>query len=138
MLMSKQQKKAAEEITTSSTLIGKGTAIEGNIETTGNLRIEGKVIGNVISKSKVALGPVSAVTGDIIALNADIEGEVKGNLEIGELLTLKSTAVVDGDIQTSKLVVESGATFNGRCLMGKNRSLRISDNESQSGEAKTA
>lgn len=138
MLMSKQQKKAAEEISTSSTLVGKGTTIEGNIETTGNLRIEGKVHGNVISKSKVALGPVSTVTGDIIALNADIEGEVKGSLEVGELLTLKSTAVVDGDIQTSKLVVESGAAFNGRCAMGKNRSLRISENESGSGEAKTA
>ncbi|MFZ9504672.1 MAG: bactofilin family protein [Cyclobacteriaceae bacterium] len=138
MLMTKQQKKAAEEVSNSSTNVVKGTVIQGNIETTGNMRIEGKVTGNVMSSSKIALGPVSAVLGDISAMNADIEGEVKGNLEIGELLTLKSTAVVEGDIQTSKLVVEPGATFNGKCTMGNARNLRISNNESRTGEAKTA
>jgi cytoskeletal protein CcmA (bactofilin family) len=138
MLMTKEQKRAAEELSNSSTLVGKGTVIEGNIETTGTIRIEGKVTGNVTSKSKVVLGPLSSVLGDILALNADIEGEVKGNLEIGELLTLKSTSVTEGDIQTSKLVVEPGASFNGKCSMGNARNLRISDNGIRSGEAKTA
>jgi len=136
--MTKEQKRAAEELSNSSTLVGKGTVIEGNIETTGTIRIEGKVTGNVTSKSKVVLGPLSSVLGDILALNADIEGEVKGNLEIGELLTLKSTSVTEGDIQTSKLVVEPGASFNGKCSMGNARNLRISDNGIRSGEAKTA
>ena len=136
--MTKEQKRAAEELSNSSTLVGKGTVIEGNIETTGTIRIEGQVTGNVTSKSKVVLGPHSSVLGDILALNADIEGEVKGNLEIGELLTLKSTSVTEGDIQTSKLVVEPGASFNGKCSMGNARNLRISDNGIRSGEAKTA
>jgi len=138
MLMTKEQKRAAEELSNSSTLVGKGTVIEGNIETSGTIRIEGKVTGNVTSKSKVVLGPLSSVLGDIVALNADIEGEVKGNLEIGELLTLKSTSVTEGDIQTSKLVVEPGASFNGKCSMGNARNLRISENGIRSGEAKTA
>lgn len=136
--MTKEQKRAAEELSNSSTLVGKGTVIEGSIETSGTIRIEGKVTGNVTSRSKVVLGPLSSVLGDILALNADIEGEVKGNLEIGELLTLKSTSVVEGDIQTSKLVVEPGATFNGKCSMGNGRNLRISDNGVRTGEAKTA
>jgi len=138
MLMTKEQKRAAEELSNSSTLVGKGTVIEGSIETSGTIRIEGKVTGNVTSKSKVVLGPLSSVLGDIVALNADIEGEVKGNLEIGELLTLKSTSVTEGDIQTSKLVVEPGASFNGKCSMGNARNLRISENGVRSGEAKTA
>jgi len=136
--MTKEQKRAAEELSNSSTLVGKGTVIEGSIETSGTIRIEGKVTGNVTSKSKVVLGPLSSVLGDIVALNADIEGEVKGNLEIGELLTLKSTSVTEGDIQTSKLVVEPGASFNGKCSMGNARNLRISENGIRSGEAKTA
>lgn len=136
--MTKEQKRAAEELSNSSTLVGKGTVIEGSIETSGTIRIEGKVTGNVTSRSKVVLGPLSSVLGDILALNADIEGEVKGNLEIGELLTLKSTSVVEGDIQTSKLVVEPGASFNGKCSMGNARNLRISDNGIRTGEAKTA
>ncbi|HEY3430257.1 MAG TPA: polymer-forming cytoskeletal protein, partial [Cyclobacteriaceae bacterium] len=91
---------------------------EGNIETYGNIRVEGKVVGNVKSKSKVALGNSSNVQGNIIAQNADIEGEVRGRLEVSELLVLKATAVINGDIVTGKLVVEPGAVFNGSCKMG--------------------
>jgi len=56
MFTSKEQKRVAEEISNSSNNIGKGTYLEGNIETYGNIRIEGKVLGNIKSKSKVALG----------------------------------------------------------------------------------
>jgi cytoskeletal protein CcmA (bactofilin family) len=118
MLTSKEQKRVAEEISNSSNTIGKGTVLEGNIETYGNIRIEGKVIGNVKSKSKVALGNSSNIQGNIAAQNADIEGEVKGKIEISELLVLKATAIINGDIITGKLVVEPGAVFNGSCKMG--------------------
>ncbi len=118
MLTTKEQKRAAEEISTSSNVIGKGTVLEGNIETYGNIRIEGKIIGNIKSKSKIALGNSSHIEGNIIAQNADIEGQVRGRLEISELLVLKSTAVINGDILTGKLVVEPGAVFNGTCKMG--------------------
>jgi cytoskeletal protein CcmA (bactofilin family) len=118
MLTSKEQKRAAEENANSSNTIGKGTYLEGNVETYGNIRIEGKVTGNVKSKSKVALGHQSHVQGNILAQNADIEGEVKGKLEITETLVLKATAVINGDIITGKMVVEPGAVFNGTCKMG--------------------
>jgi len=118
MLTSKEQKRAAEEISNSSNVIGKGTVLEGNVETFGNIRIEGKVIGNIKSKSKIALGNGSHVEGNITAQNADIEGEVKGRIEISEMLLLKATAVINGDIITGKLVVEPGAVFNGSCKMG--------------------
>jgi cytoskeletal protein CcmA (bactofilin family) len=129
MFTSKEQKRVAEEISNSSNNIGKGTYLEGNIETYGNIRIEGKVLGNVKSKSKVALGNSSHVQGNIISQNADIEGEVKGRLEIAELLVLKATAVINGDIITGKLVVEPGAVFNGGCKMGATiKEIKISDN----------
>lgn len=118
MLTSKEQKRAAEEISNSSNVIGKGTFLEGNIETFGNIRIEGKVRGNITSKSKIALGNGSHVDGNISAQNADMEGEVKGKIEINEMLVLKATSVVHGDIVAGKLVVEPGAVFNGSCKMG--------------------
>ncbi len=118
MITTKEQKRAAEEISNSSNVIGKGTVLEGNIETYGNIRIEGKIIGNIKSKSKIALGGSSHVEGNITAQNADIEGEVRGKVDISEMLVLKSTAVVHGDISTGKLVVEPGAVFNGSCKMG--------------------
>jgi cytoskeletal protein CcmA (bactofilin family) len=129
MLTSKEQKRAADEISNSSNVIGKGTVLEGNIETYGNIRIEGKITGNIKSKSKIALGNSSHIEGNVTAQNADIEGEVKGKIEISELLVLKSTAVINGDIITSKLVVEPGATFNGTCKMGSAvRDIKLSDN----------
>lgn len=118
MFTTKEEKKAADEITNSSNVIGKGTVLEGNIETSGNIRIEGKIIGNLKSKSKVALGHSSVVDGNVSAQNADVEGTVKGKVEIADMLVLKSTAVVHGDISTGKLVVEPGAVFNGTCKMG--------------------
>ncbi|MBS1488907.1 MAG: polymer-forming cytoskeletal protein [Bacteroidetes bacterium] len=127
MLTTKEQKRVAEEISNSSNVIGKGTVLEGNIETHGNIRIEGRVLGHIKSKSKIALGNGSHVEGNITAQNADIEGEVKGKVDVSELLVLKSTAVVYGDINTGKLVVEPGAMFNGSCKMGVVKDIKLSE-----------
>lgn len=132
MFTSKEEKRVAEEISNSSNTIGKGTFLEGNVETYGNIRIEGKVTGNVKSKSKVALGPSSFVQGNVIAQNADLEGEVKGRIEVAELLVLKATAVIHGDIVTGKLVVEPGAIFNGTCKMGAGvKDIKVAENGAQ-------
>lgn len=128
MFTTKEEKRVAEAISNSSNSIGKGTFLQGNIETFGNIRIEGKIKGDVKSKSKIALGNASHVEGNIIAQNADIEGEVIGRIEISELLVLKSTAVINGDILTGKMVVEPGAVFNGSCKMGALvKEIKLSD-----------
>ncbi|HEX9649441.1 MAG TPA: polymer-forming cytoskeletal protein [Cyclobacteriaceae bacterium] len=128
-MFNKDEKKVAEEISNSSNIIGKGTILEGNIETYGNIRIEGKVIGNVKTKSKIALGQSCKVEGNILAQNAEVAGEVAGRIEVGEQLLLRPSAVINGDIITNKLIVESGATFNGGCKMGvKIKEIRIGEN----------
>ena len=138
MLNTKEQKRAAEELSSSSNTIGKGTFLEGNIETYGNIRIEGRIRGDVKSKSKVALGNSSHIEGNITAQNADIEGEVKGKLDVAETLVLKATAVVYGDINTGKLVVEPGAVFNGTCKMGATvKEIKIASENGFGQQAKT-
>lgn len=130
MLSSKKDHREAQEISTSSNNIGKGTIVEGKIETFGNIRIEGKVVGDVKTKSKVVLGQSSFVEGNILAQNADVEGELKGNIEISDILTLKATSIIHGDIKTNKLIVESGATFNGSCKMGVSiKEIKIGEDE---------
>lgn len=119
---SKEEQRTAEDASSSNNIIGKGTVIEGNITTNGNIRIEGRLIGNLVSKAKVVLGQSAEIEGNITAQNAEIAGTVKGKIDIAELLTLKATSVVNGDINTAKLVVESGAVFNGLCKMGVNTS----------------
>jgi len=118
MFKNKQDEMATQEATNSSNIIGKGTIVEGNVEAYGNIRIEGRINGSVKSKSKIALGQSSFVEGNIMAQNAEISGEVKGVVEVSDQLILRPSAVIAGDIITGKLIVESGATFNGGCKMG--------------------
>ncbi len=116
----KDTKKEQTELSNASTQIMKGTTVEGNIETFGNVRIEGKIVGNIKSKSKIAMGDSSFVEGNIVSQNAEIAGEVKGTVEVTDILTLKSSAQVKGDIITGKLIVEAGAVWNGTIKMGNN------------------
>ena len=92
--------------------------IEGDLESYGNIRLDGKVVGNVKTKSKIAMGESSYLEGNLVALNAEISGEIKGTVEVAEVLLLKPSAVINGDIKTGRLIVESGAVWNGTVKMG--------------------
>ena len=142
-MFSKEEKKEAEELSNSSNTIGKGTTVEGNIETFGNLRVDGRVVGNIVTKSKLVLGQTSQVDGNILAQNAEVFGEIKGKIEVSDLLTLKASSVIHGDILTTKLIVETGATFNGGCKMGNVvKEIKLGENGQQNAirpaEVKTA
>jgi len=108
-----------EGLKDSSNIIGKETSLEGNLNTPGSLRVEGKVKGSIQANAKVVLGETSGVEGDITAHTVEIGGVVQGTIKVSGLLTLKHTAVVNGDIMASKLVFEAGARFNGQCNMDK-------------------
>lgn len=99
-------------------IIGAGTAIEGEISSNGDIRIDGTIRGSVTSKARVVVGSTGVVEGDVFCQNADISGTVKGKTTVSEMLFLKSQARINGDIQTGKLVVEVGASFTGNCSMG--------------------
>ncbi len=103
---------------TSINLISAGTIIEGEIKSAGDIRIDGSIIGSVISKAKIVIGATGKIEGDIQCQNADISGTLNGKVQVAEMLHLKSTALVNGDIHTGKLVVEVGAAFTGNCNMG--------------------
>lgn len=105
-------------ISGSINLIGVGTSITGDVSCKGDIRIDGNIMGNVISKSKVVIGSTGSVTGDINCSHADISGYHKGDISVAETLFLKSTARIEGDIITHKLIVEAGAVFTGNCNMG--------------------
>jgi len=129
-MFNKTEKKVASEEVSNSNIIGKGTILTGDLETFGNLRVEGKLNGNIKSKSKIAFGQSSEVDGSVLAQNAEIAGHVTGMVEIAETLVLKASAVIDGDIITNKLLVESGAVFNGSCKMGvKSKEIHIGQDE---------
>ena len=97
---------------------GTGTTITGDVSTEGDVRIDGRVTGNVTSKAKVVIGATGVIEGNILCQNAYIDGRVSGSIEVSELLIFSKTSNVTGDIKIKKLVVEEGAKFNGKCSMG--------------------
>lgn len=98
-------------------ILNAGTSIQGDLISEGDIRIDGTVKGNVQVKAKLVLGPSSNVIGNVSALNCDISGSVKGNIQVSELLAIKASAQINGDISCSKLIIESGASFNGKSEM---------------------
>jgi cytoskeletal protein CcmA (bactofilin family) len=98
-------------------IINAGTTITGDLTSEGDMRIDGTVKGYVTSKARLVLGPTSKVEGDIKAANLELSGETNGNIIVTELLTIKATARVNGDLIANKLIIEAGAEFNGTCSM---------------------
>jgi cytoskeletal protein CcmA (bactofilin family) len=118
-------------ISGSINLIGIGTVINGDLVCKGDIRIDGEIIGNVHSKSKVVIGATGRVTGNVEATNMDLSGLLRGDVEVTETIYLKANSNLIGNMITNKLVVEAGAVFNGLCRMGQggNASLENVDSE---------
>jgi cytoskeletal protein CcmA (bactofilin family) len=98
-------------------MIAHGTVFEGDLKSEGDFRIEGTIKGTLITKGKVVIGNTGLVEGSLNCNNADVEGQIKGKLVVSDTLSLRASAHVDGDVQTGKLAVEPGATFNANCQM---------------------
>jgi cytoskeletal protein CcmA (bactofilin family) len=99
-------------------IISPCTELHGDINTTGDMRIDGKLTGNFSSSQKLVIGASGAIEGIIQCNDCDISGEVTGDLFIENLLALKSTANVTGKIYTNKILIELGAKYSGICTMG--------------------
>lgn len=98
-------------------LIGEGTVFEGTVHAESDIRASGRIVGTLDVEGKVMIAEGGSVEGEILATDADIAGQVQGEIRIDERLVLKSTAQVDGTIETDRLIVEEGAQFTGECEM---------------------
>ncbi len=98
-------------------LIGTGTTIDGNINSNGDIRIDGTLKGNLSTKGKVIVGDTGKISGEVNCKNFEVEGSVDGKVNVTDLLSLRSRSKILGDINTSKLAIEPGAVFTGKCDM---------------------
>lgn len=111
--------KAAEPVNTGKiNSIMEGTSIEGEIRSDSNVRIDGRVKGSITVRGRLIVGTSGVVEGDVTCQSSDIEGTVNGKINCQDLLSLKATAKLTGDIATKKLAIEPGAVFTGNCSMG--------------------
>lgn len=98
-------------------LINEGTRIQGDLVAQGDIRIDGQLTGDVQTRGRLAIGASGRLKGQLNGSQVDIAGEVDGDVVVSGVLTLRKTAKVSGDLTVSKLVIEEGAMFSGRCTM---------------------
>lgn len=108
-------------------ILAGGTNIIGEIETEGDIRIDGRVSGKIRAKGKVVIGSEGYVEGEVNCKIIDISGEVKANLITEELTVLMASAKFIGEITTPKISIEPGAIFIGNCKMDFDGKLQLDE-----------
>ncbi len=126
---SKKDKQALSDKNTSQNIIANGTKIKGDFFSESVIRIDGEIEGNLTSKGKIVLGRTGKIIGNIESPEAYVEGFISGIIKVNGLLTLKSSAKVEGEVSLTKLEVEPGALFNVTCTMGNGGSKHKNSKE---------
>ena len=139
MLGKKKKNKKMEEIKGKvETIIGTGTAMDGDINTKGSLRIEGNIKGNIKTEGDIFIGKSGEVNTTIEARNIVIAGTVKGNIIAEEKVEILPSGNLNGDINAKILKIEEGAIFNGASKIisveEKKAIINSKDNSSQKSE----
>jgi cytoskeletal protein CcmA (bactofilin family) len=134
-MFDKKTKPYTEQLGKTNRIV-EGTKIEGNIHSVADFRLDGELIGNFKSDGKLVVGPLGSIIGDFECKNADIEGNFRGKIEVEELLNLKSTAIIEGNVIVGKLAVEPGALFTATCSM-KNNVKNLIPNEAKESKQKS-
>lgn len=106
-------------------LIGVGTEIKGDVNSNGDIRIDGSLKGNLKTKGKVVIGTTGLIKGEVNCKNSDVEGNIEGKITVMELLSLKSTSSINGDIVARRLAIEPGAKFTGNCNMSSETGINV-------------
>jgi cytoskeletal protein CcmA (bactofilin family) len=127
-MFEKTQKPFTEALGKTNRIV-EGTTLKGDIISIADFRLDGHLLGNFKSDGKLVVGPSGKVTGDIVSRNVDIEGTVKGKIFIEELLNVKSTASIHGEVTCEKLAVEPGADFSATCTMKTIKPTALSSDE---------
>lgn len=107
--------------------IVEGTIINGDVISKTDFRLDGILTGNFTSTCKLVIGLTGEVQGNIKCLNVDIEGKFSGKLEVSELLGIKASAQIKGEVLVGKLSVEPGAVFEATCEMKNNLKSKPED-----------
>jgi cytoskeletal protein CcmA (bactofilin family) len=103
--------------------IAAGTEIIGDIVSNGNFRFEGLLKGTINISGKLVVDESGVIEGNITCKSAMISGKIDGKIVVDELLELKHSANIHGDIVTAKISIEEGAIFTGTCNMDSKEPL---------------
>jgi len=102
--------------------IGGSILVKGDVVSTEDLVIDGKVEGTIeLGNHSLVIGQGASVVADLVAKMVTISGQVKGNVMGNAKVELKSTAKVEGDVTAPSFVMEDGATLVGKVDTGEKK-----------------
>ena len=102
-----------------TSVIGENSVFEGTFVVKGNLRVDGKFTGELQVTETLVIGKNGFVDAEIQTRSAVVSGTIKGDLSASEKITLQSGSRLEGEMVTSKLVIEEGVSFQGSCNTSK-------------------
>ena len=107
-----------------NTIVGKGTKIEGSMEVSQSIRIDGVFKGSLKATDTLIVGTSGELNEvSVNVKNAIIGGKISGNVVATSKVTLESTSRLDGDLTAKLLIIEEGALFSGNCKSGDQMSI---------------
>lgn len=107
-------------------ILGETSQIKGDISGEGMTLLKGKVTGN-IEGEQIIIDEQATITGDICGHTVSVAGRVEGHITGRDMVEIKATGNVKGDIKTPKIAIEEGAYFQGFCHMEQSRPDNIVD-----------
>lgn len=103
------------------TVVGGDTTIKGEIASKGSVRVDGVMEGSINSESDILVAEKAAVKGNISGKRVIVAGEVRGDVSSSDSVEIKKNGKVFGNISSNKLLVDEGASYKGRVIMGEAR-----------------
>ena len=100
-------------------LLGKGTEVAGEITFSGGMRVDGVIKGSVRTEGSLIVGTSGAIDAEVSVRNISINGEFRGIIRASDRVEIHKDGKVFGDIYSPCLIIEAGATFEGRCNMSE-------------------
>ncbi|MEC4678236.1 MAG: polymer-forming cytoskeletal protein [Nitrospirota bacterium] len=106
--------------------LGKGTTFKGVITYEGAIRIDGKMEGEIISLGDLVIGESASIDAKVSVGSIICGGKINGDLQASKKIHLLSKSTISGSLNTPRLIIDEGVSFNGHCEM-KTPSPNIAD-----------
>jgi cytoskeletal protein CcmA (bactofilin family) len=107
----RQKRSSTKDATDTLSVIAAGMHLEGNVQSSGVVKVSGIVLGNVSADNQVLVAKGGRVDGDVRTREAVLDGEVMGSIIAEERVEIQASAVIRGDIVTPRLMVHEGAVL---------------------------
>lgn len=121
-----------------NSILGRGSAIEGNLKVQSSMRVDGRIKGQIQVTDSLVVGKDGEIDGEIRAKNIIVGGRIKGKIFASGKVVLEAKSSFQGELKTSKLVIDDGALFDGTCTMSDSAKILALPDSGDSRQQNTA